>query len=226
MVLNRLEDGTAVKLATNDNWKSNINVADILSNSILVGAFSLPDDSADSVLMQDLSQGKFTVAGSGVNDTTGVALVEFYDADTGASDVDLVNISIRAFVGTGGDIIIPGFVVKGGPIRVLIRAVGPTLSSFNVPGALADPKLTVFTGTIELFSNDNWQTNPAADETTTATTTVGAFDLEDGSRITNEDEGIVSVIVNGDHTVTVTDVNHVERIVEGARWVSYVPRQN
>jgi hypothetical protein len=50
--------------------------------------------------------------------------------------------------------------------------------------------------------------------------------LEDGSQITNGDEGIVSVIVNGDHTVTVTDSHNNEKIVEGARWVSYIPRQN
>lgn len=55
---------------------------------------------------------------------------------------------------------------------------------------------------------------------------VWGCDLEDGTRITNNDEGIVSVIVNGDHSVTVTDSSHNERIVEGARWVSYVPRQN
>lgn len=55
---------------------------------------------------------------------------------------------------------------------------------------------------------------------------VWGCDLEDGTRITNDDEGIVSVIVNGDKTVTVTDSNNVEKIVEGARWVSYVPRQN
>ncbi len=55
---------------------------------------------------------------------------------------------------------------------------------------------------------------------------VWGCDLEDGTKITNNDEGIVSVIVNGDHTVTVTDSSNNERIVEGARWVSYVPRQN
>jgi len=55
---------------------------------------------------------------------------------------------------------------------------------------------------------------------------VWGCDLEDGTRISNDDEGIVSVIVNGDHSVTVTDSSNNERIVEGARWVSYVPRQN
>ena len=50
--------------------------------------------------------------------------------------------------------------------------------------------------------------------------------LEDGSQITNGHDGIVSVIVNGDHTVTITDSHGHEKIVDGARWVSYVPRQN
>lgn len=55
---------------------------------------------------------------------------------------------------------------------------------------------------------------------------VWGCDLEDGTKITNDDEGIVSVIVNGDHSVTVTDFNHIKRVVDGARWVSYAPRQN
>jgi len=55
---------------------------------------------------------------------------------------------------------------------------------------------------------------------------VWGCDLDDGSRITNDDIDIVSVIVNADHSVTVTDVNNNNKIVEGAHWVSYVPRQN
>jgi|GEM_PF-1995000 len=55
---------------------------------------------------------------------------------------------------------------------------------------------------------------------------VWGCDLEDGTRITNDDKDIVSVIVNADHSVTVTDVNNNNRIIDGAYWVSYVPRQN
>jgi ribosome maturation factor RimP len=55
---------------------------------------------------------------------------------------------------------------------------------------------------------------------------VWGCDLEDGTKITNNDDGIVSVIVNGDHSVTVTDIANTSKIVEGAKWVSYVPRQN
>ena len=55
---------------------------------------------------------------------------------------------------------------------------------------------------------------------------VWGCDLEDGTRVNAGEDDIVSVIVHGDHTVTVTDTNHVEKILEGARWVGYVPRQN
>ena len=55
---------------------------------------------------------------------------------------------------------------------------------------------------------------------------VWGCDLEDGTRINAGEKGIVSVIVHGDHTVTVTDENHNETVVEGAHWVGYVPRQN
>lgn len=50
--------------------------------------------------------------------------------------------------------------------------------------------------------------------------------LTDGTEIKNTDEGIVSVIANPDKTVTITDVDNNVKIVEGAEWVSYVPRQN
>jgi len=55
---------------------------------------------------------------------------------------------------------------------------------------------------------------------------VWGCDLADGTRITNDDKDIVSVIVNADHSVTVTDVDNNNQIIDGAYWVSYVPRQN
>ena len=55
---------------------------------------------------------------------------------------------------------------------------------------------------------------------------VWGCDLEDGGRIDAGMNGIVSVIVHGDHSVTVTDDHNNESTVDGAYWVSYVPRQN
>ena len=55
---------------------------------------------------------------------------------------------------------------------------------------------------------------------------VWGCDLEDGTRIDAGKNGIVSVIVHGDHTVSVTDEDNNETIVTKARWISYIPRTN
>ena len=72
----------------------------------------------------------------------------------------LGNISTRAFVQTGNDVMIGGFIVQGtGPKRVIVRAIGPELTPFGIPNALADPTLELhnWNGALIAF-NDNWQT--------------------------------------------------------------------
>ena len=61
---------------------------------------------------------------------------------------------------TGSDVMIGGFIVQGtGPKSVIVRAIGPQLSAFGIPNALADPTLELHNGTGALIaSNDNWQT--------------------------------------------------------------------
>jgi hypothetical protein len=73
----------------------------------------------------------------------------------------LINISTRGSVQTGGNVMIGGLIITGtGPKTVLFRALGPTLAQppFNVPGVLADPVLELHdaSGAI-IASNDNWQ---------------------------------------------------------------------
>jgi hypothetical protein len=72
----------------------------------------------------------------------------------------LSNISTRALVQTGDNVLIGGFIVQGsGPKRVIIRAIGPELSQYGVPNPLADPTLELHDGNGALIaSNDNWQT--------------------------------------------------------------------
>lgn len=74
----------------------------------------------------------------------------------------LVNISTRGIVGTGDDVLIGGFIVRGSsPKKVIIRAMGPSLAKAGVGGTLTDPMLTLYdsSGT-ELAENDNWSTSP------------------------------------------------------------------
>jgi len=72
----------------------------------------------------------------------------------------LVNLSTRAFVQTGDDVIIGGFIVQGTEVkRVIIRAIGPELTQYGIADVLANPRLELHNGSGALIaSNDDWQT--------------------------------------------------------------------
>ena len=94
--------------------------------------------------------------------TTGVGLVEVYDVSQGV-DSKLANLSTRAFVDTGNNIVIAGFVLGGSnDDRIVARGIGPSLYDFGVANALADPTLELRDNNGSLIaSNNDWQDNPA-----------------------------------------------------------------
>ncbi len=88
------------------------------------------------------------------------------------------NISVRTNVATG-TLVTPAFVLKGsGTKRMLVRAVGPGLAAFGLPGTMENPKLTVFRGSTELTANDDW----SAANIGQAFTATGAFNLPANSK--------------------------------------------
>ena len=71
----------------------------------------------ESAIDAILAPGSYTAVVSGKNNTSGVALVEVYDLDqTGLSK--LANISTRAFVSTGDNIVIAGFILGNNPATI------------------------------------------------------------------------------------------------------------
>ncbi len=98
------------------------------------------------------------------------------------SRASLTNLSTRAYLAGRDDVLIAGFVVGGaGTKRLLVRAVGPALAGFGVPGALAHPRLTmVGAGGAVMAENDDWSAN--ATELAATFSAVGAFGLPAGSR--------------------------------------------
>ena len=73
----------------------------------------------------------------------------------------LANISTRLQVGVGDDVLIGGFIVRGSPAkRIMIRAIGPSLSSSGITNALADPVLELHdqTGAV-IATDDDWGDN-------------------------------------------------------------------
>ena len=153
-------DGTPV--ASNDDWKTNGNASEMQAMG------RAPVHDAEAALLLTLQPNvPYTPIVSGVGGTTGVALVEVYEVDDpGHNGPRLINISTRAQVGTGDNVLIGGFVIGGAePKRVIIRALGPSLSAAGVAGALANPaiQLTQVDGT-PVASNDDWKTNGNASE--------------------------------------------------------------
>jgi len=174
---------TGATLATNTGWGTNTSPtpAQIASVAAQVGAFALASGSADCAVIVTLQPGAYTVQVSGVGGTTGVGLAEIYEVSyTGTAR--LVNIATRAQVGTGGNILIPGFVIGGtGVEQLLVRADGPALTAFGVSGALAQPSLTVTvqaTGST-IGTNTGWGTNtsPTPAQIASIAASVGAFAL-------------------------------------------------
>lgn len=144
-----LFDSTGQVIATNDNWNSN--------RFAILAAGMPPADEHEAVILADLSPGAYTVGLQGVANTTGVALVEVYDL--APSTGSIANLSTRGHVATGDNVLIGGFVVGGDqPTRLVVRALGPTLTTYAVPGALADPTLEIHNGSGTLISfNDDWK---------------------------------------------------------------------
>ncbi len=155
-----LHDSTGALIASNDNWVNTIIGGIITTNQVaeIRDSGHAPSDGRESAIIADLPPGNYTAIVRGVNNMTGVALVEAYDLSAETNSI-LGNISTRAFVQTGDNVMIGGFIVQGAqPKRVIIRAIGPELTQHGVPNPLADPTLEVHDHTGALIaSNDNWQ---------------------------------------------------------------------
>jgi outer membrane protein assembly factor BamB len=94
----------------------------------------------------------------------------------------LSNMSVRTFAGSDASTLIVGFTVAGSGSRsLLVRGVGPTLTSFSVSGVLADPRITFYSGQTATTTNDNWGQNANASAISTTAATLGAFPLPQGS---------------------------------------------
>jgi hypothetical protein len=146
----QLFDSTGALIAENDNW--NAHRSDVLKTRIP------PTDEHEAVVAVDLQPGSYTALVRGLNEGSGVALVEIYDLSA-TSDSKLANISSRGKVETADNVMIGGFIIGGDqPTNVVVRAIGPSLANFGVGGALSDPMLEVHDGNGALLAqDDDWR---------------------------------------------------------------------
>jgi hypothetical protein len=141
---------------TNDNWRD-----DPVQQAAIVATGIPPSNNLESAIDTTLNPGTYTVVAKGKNNTSGVALIEIYDLSSAVSS-KLANISTRALVGTGDNIVIAGFTLGGhdGDDRIVVRGLGPSLTGVGISNALGDPTLELRDGNGALLgSNDNWQDN-------------------------------------------------------------------
>ena len=113
----------------------------------------------------------------------------------------LTNLAIRSVAGTAADTLIVGFTLAGGRgtyQRLLLRAVGPGLAAFGVPGTLADPKLDIYRDSTFAVSNDDWAGNSSV---ALYGTRVGAFDLPSPN---SKDAALVYALNAGNYSAQVT----------------------
>ena len=195
-----LYQSNATAVGLNNDWEDSADLRSVFSG---LGAFALSGGSKDAVLFLPLSSGSYSAHVTSTDSSTGVALVEVYDA-TQTGVTRFTNVSARTTVGTGDGVLVAGFVLEGdAPKTLLIRAVGPSLATFGLdPGSLlADPQLELQRGNETVATNDNWM---GGAELKSAFNAVGAFAL--GSD-TSRDAAALVTLAPGVYTVKVSGVN-------------------
>ena len=199
-----LFDSSGTLIQSNQGWGNGNATAAVMAS---VGAFPLITGSADSALVATLPAGSYSAEVSGLDGTTGVALLEVYEVGASATTARLVNLSTRGEVGTSGNIMIPGITIGAGSGErtLLIRAAGPALGALNVPGALADPTMSVVDSSGNVVaSNDNWGTpiggGSDAAALSAAFTQAGAFAFAVGSL----DSALIATVPPGAYSVLVS----------------------
>jgi hypothetical protein len=162
---------------TNDNWRD-----DPVQEALIIASGIQPSNELESAIDVILNPGTYTAIVSGKNNTMGVGLVEVYDLSP-AAPAKLANISTRAFVGSGSDVVIAGFILGGnsGNDRVALRGIGPSLTAQGVPNALADPVLELRNGNgVLIVSNNDWHDSPVQASELIAAGLAPTDDLESG----------------------------------------------
>jgi plastocyanin len=187
-----LRDSSGSLIVSNDNWRSN--------QETEINATGVPpSDDLESAIVATLpaNNANYTAIVRGANDGTGIGVVEVYDLNR-AVDSKLANISTRGLVQTEDNVLIGGMIVLGqNPLRVIVRAIGPSLT---VSGALGNPTLELRdTNGALLAFNDNWRSDQEAE--IIATTIPPSNDLE-SAIVRNLAPGNYTAIVRGANNTT------------------------
>ena len=139
-----------------------------------------------------------------LNDNKGTQTAFSGTADAATSAQRFRGFSARARCTSGDSVAILGFILTGDtPDNVLIRALGPTLSTLGVSSALSAPKLELFKGGTVIASNTGWTTSGNATDIANAAAAVGAYPLA----TTSADSAIRMSLAPGAYTAIISSAN-------------------
>jgi hypothetical protein len=177
----------------NDNWR------DTQEDPIQATGIP-PTDNLESAILATLNPGAYTGIVKGKNNGSGVGLIEIYDLNQGGAS-KLANLSTRAFVSTGSDIVIAGFLLSesNAPDRMIVRGIGPSLAPGLFPAAavLANPTLELRdTNGALLVANNDWQDSPVQAALLTAAGLAPTNNLEAGIAATLP-PGLYTALLSG-----------------------------
>jgi len=202
---------TGAAIAENDNWLDSSNLTAARTK---VAAFAFSTGSLDSALLLTVGAKSYTAQISESGGARSSALFELFDLGSTATPENprLVNISARVVIAPDDPTVIAGFTIRGhSPLRILARAIGPTLASFGVSAPLPDPTLTLYRGQTVIAANDNWRDSGAI-AMTAAARQAGAFELPLDSR----DAALVGLLAPGSYTLRVGATGNIggETLIE------------
>lgn len=182
-----VRDATGALIATNDSWSE-------VDAPALVALGLAPTDAREAALVVTLPPGSYSALVHGKGSSRGVALFELYNLEHSQGSV--ANISTRGRVGTGDDVMIGGFIIGGAaPTKVIVRAVGPSLTKAGVADALSDPTLELYDSEGTLVSaNDSWR---STQEAAIIATTVPPADDREAAIVRTLAPGAYSAVVRG-----------------------------
>jgi hypothetical protein len=186
-----LRDAAGALVDSNDNWQDSLDADEIIASTIA------PTDPREAAIVARLAPGSYTAIVSGVNNTTGVGLVESYTLDSNSSRA--ANISTRGHVGLGDGALIGGFIVSGHDSKsILVRALGPSLGENGDPTLLADPSVELHDSDGQVIaSNDNWNSGTQANEI--IATGIPPTDSREAA--------LIATVAPGDYTAVVKGTN-------------------
>jgi photosystem II stability/assembly factor-like uncharacterized protein len=154
-----IHDATNATIATNDNWKTT-QVGGIITGDQLAEITAsqvAPTNDLESAIIANLAPGSYTAVVRGSGNSVGTGVVDAFDLSA-ASPAKLANIATRGLIQPGDKLMIAGFIIQNGPVKAVVRAIGPSLAPFGITNALPDTTLQVRdqNGGI-VVENDNWK---------------------------------------------------------------------